>query len=350
MIEEFFKDRKVFITGHTGFKGSWLCKILSIMGADVTGFSIDNGQNTKLYNMCNANVNSIKGDIRDLNALLSAFKSANPEIVIHMAAQPIVTKALEDPINTYSINVLGTANLLECIRTTDFSGSVLNVTTDKVYANQEWCWGYRELDVLGGIDPYSCSKSCSELITKAYYDCYFKDKDISVTTVRAGNVIGGGDFAANRIIPDFIRSVINEEPLIIRNPKSIRPYQHVLEALFFYLLVVYKHFKEHRFDTYNIGPNIDECITTEELIIIFKKFWPSARYIVNNESGKLESNFLRIDSNKAKSEFDWKPVWSIETAAEKVYEWTEAFISGRDIGDIMDKQIKSFRNKCVWIS
>ena len=235
----FFKRKKVFLTGHTGFKGSWLSVFLLKLGAQVIGYSTCSKKETRLFELCNVknDITHIKGDVRDLNHLVTALNEYKPDIVIHMAAQPIVRESYNDPVGTYATNVMGTVNICEAVRHTPSVKSFLNVTTDKVYDNKEWEWGYREIDPLDGYDPYSNSKSCSELVTHSYKKS-FLDNNVAVSTARAGNVIGGGDFAADRIIPDCVRSALKHEDIIVRNPFSTRPYQHVLEPLYAYLLIV----------------------------------------------------------------------------------------------------------------
>ena len=241
---KFYKNKRVFITGHTGFKGSWLCKILKKAGADITGYSLRPETEQSLYNIAKieTGINSVYGDIRDFEALINAFEKAEPEIVFHLAAQPIVIEGYNNPAYTYETNVMGTVNILECIRKSKSVKSFVNVTTDKVYHNKEWEWGYRENEELNGYDPYSNSKSCSELITQTYQRSFFNteslDKKVAISTVRAGNVIGGGDFSDNRIIPDCVRAAKSNKEIVVRNPYSIRPYQHVLDPLFTYLMIV----------------------------------------------------------------------------------------------------------------
>lgn len=342
---EFYKNKNVLITGHTGFKGSWLCKILSDAGANVTGYSLEPPTSPSLFEIANIekNINHIIGDIRDLTNLNKAFEIAKPEIVFHLAAQPIVRTSYEEPVYTYETNVIGTVNVLECIRKTDTVKSFVNVTTDKVYQNNEWEYGYRENDILNGFDPYSNSKSCSELVTSSYQRSFFANRDIAISTARAGNVIGGGDFSKNRIIPDCIRAAMNKEEIIIRNPNSVRPYQHVLEPLFAYLLIAQKQYENKKYsENYNIGPDSKDCITTGELATIFCNYWGNGlswKYINNN--GPHEANFLKLDCSKIKSKLNWKPKWNIEKAIEKTIEFTKNEKQQR-IQDLMDKQIADY--------
>ena len=248
----FYKGKRVLVTGHTGFKGSWLCRILIGAGAQVTGYSLNPPTQPNLFSICGMeeHMDSVIGDIRDRDHLMEVFDQAQPEIVLHLAAQPIVRESYKDPVGTYETNVMGTVNILECIRQRSCVRSFLNVTTDKVYENKEWEWGYRENDPLDGYDPYSNSKSCSELVTHSYQKSFFAERATAISTARAGNVIGGGDFAADRIIPDCIRAARKKEDIIVRNPHSTRPYQHVLEPLMMYLTIAMKQYEDPSFAGY----------------------------------------------------------------------------------------------------
>lgn len=246
---DFYKGKKVFVTGHTGFKGSWLCKMLVNAGAIVTGYSLNPPTSPSLYEIAGIeqDVHSVIGDIRDFKTLKAAFDEAQPEIVLHLAAQPIVRDSYKNPAYTYETNVMGTVNILECVRNSSCVKSFLNVTTDKVYLNKEWAWGYRENEELDGYDPYSNSKSCSELVTHSYKNSFFNDDHVAISTARAGNVIGGGDFANDRIIPDCIRAAIKHEDIVVRNPFSTRPYQHVLEPLYAYLMIAAMQYQDIKY-------------------------------------------------------------------------------------------------------
>lgn len=334
------------MTGHTGFKGTWLCRMLINAGAEVTGYALQPPTEPSLFSLSGIEneMNSIIGDIRDLKSLKQAFHDAKPDIAIHLAAQPLVRDSYSEPHYTYETNVMGTVNFLECVRESKTVKSVLNVTTDKVYQNNEWEWGYRETDNLNGYDPYSNSKSCSEIITQCYKNSFFSDIDISISTARAGNVIGGGDFANDRIIPDCIRAAMNKEPIIIRNPGSIRPYQHVLEPLNAYLLILEKQFLNKQFEGYyNVGPNEDDCVSTATLTDIFSKVWGEGVLWLNqSDDGPHEANFLKLDCSKIKKTFGWEPRWNIETAIEKTVEWTRVYINKGSISLMMDTQILEF--------
>ena len=347
-VSEFYKGKKVFVTGHTGFKGSWLCRILVNMGANVTGYSLVAPTNPNLFEMAGVEdkINSVIGDIRDLDNLKVAFAKAQPEIVFHLAAQPIVRDSYKDPVYTYETNVMGTVNICECVRLNSCVKSFLNVTTDKVYKNNEWEWGYRENEPLDGFDPYSNSKSCSELVTHSYINSFFNEMDLAVSTARAGNVIGGGDFANDRIVPDCVRAVCDKQEIIVRNPHSTRPYQHVLEPLFVYLTIAQKQYEDKSLGGfYNVGPEDKDCITTGVLVNMFCQKWgEDAKWVNKFVGGPHEANFLKLDCSKLKTAFGWKPRWSVEDAIEKTVEWSKVYVTHGDIPACMDKQIEEFLN------
>ncbi len=345
----FYSGKNVFITGHTGFKGSWLSKILINAGANVYGYSLSPPTTPNLYEICHIdkNMTSIIGDIRDKDFLKKNLDIVKPEIVFHMAAQSIVKDSYENPVLTYETNVLGTVNLLECIRLSEYVKSFVNVTTDKVYENKELYWGYRENENLCGIDPYSNSKSCSELVTYSYKKSFFNNENSpAISTARSGNVIGGGDFSNNRIIPDCIRYVINNEPIIVRNPNSIRPYQHVLECLSGYLLLAMKQYDDKpAFEgNYNFGPDDDSCITNGALVNLFCSLWRNVIWMSKSDNGPHEASYLKLDCSKAKTILNWEPKWNIQTAMEKLIEWTDAYLNHEDINPIMDMQINEYFN------
>ena len=342
----FYKNKKVLITGHTGFKGSWMCKMLKILAAKVYGYSLNPPTSPSLFDIAKVNkdVVSCIGDIRDLVSLKKFFSETKPDIVIHMAAQPIVKDSYVDPIYTYETNVMGTVNVLEATRLCGSVRSFLNVTTDKVYLNNEWCWPYREDDKLDGYDPYSNSKSCSELITHSYERCFMRKAGIATSTARAGNVIGGGDFANYRIIPDCVRAIQNDSEIIIRNPNSIRPYQHVLEPVYAYLMICARQYDEISLSgAYNIGPNDTDCITTVNLVKTFNKYYDNKLKVsINQDNGPHEANLLKLDCSKVKSVFGWQPRWRVDQAVEKVTEWSKAWISGEDISSFTESQVHEF--------
>ncbi|MDO4866017.1 MAG: CDP-glucose 4,6-dehydratase [Clostridia bacterium] len=346
----FYQGKRVFVTGHTGFKGSWLCKMLSRLGAEVTGYSLEPPTQPSLYEIAGigGDIHSVIGDIRDLNSLKAAFDEARPEIVFHLAAQPIVRDSYRDPAYTYGTNVMGTVNILECVRGSETVKSFLNVTTDKVYRNREWIWGYREDEELDGFDPYSNSKSCSELVTHSYKNSFFADGRVAISTARAGNVIGGGDFANDRIIPDCVRAAQKGEQIIVRNPFSTRPYQHVLEPLYAYMMIAAKQYMDGKYaGYYNVGPDDVDCFETGALVDLFVCKWGDGLSWVNrSDGGPHEANFLKLDCAKLKSTFDWRPRWNLDTAIEKVVEWSKCWLSGGDVRACMDRQIDSFLTGC----
>ena len=343
----FWQGKRVFITGHTGFKGSWLCKILSNSGAEVTGYSLPLDKHNVLYNASgvHSKINAVFGDIRDKQKLFEAFELSRPEIVLHLAAQPIVRDSYSDPHYTYETNVMGTVNILECVRLIPGVKSFLNVTTDKVYLNREWEWGYRENEPLDGFDPYSNSKSCSELVTHCYNNSFFKDKGIAVSTARAGNVIGGGDFANDRIIPDCVRAAANNEPIILRNPFSVRPYQHVLEPLAAYMMIAERQYGDISLaGYYNVGPDDCDCVTTGRLADLFCEQWGDGLSWEDRseKNAPHEANLLKLDCSKIKAVFNWKPRWNIENAISNTVEWTKSYLSKENVSACMDKQINDF--------
>lgn len=345
---DFYKRKKVLVTGHTGFKGMWLCKMLIMFGAQVTGYALpsptEEGSRAFHEAEIESGVKSVIGDIRDRAKLMEIFRETRPEIVIHLAAQPIVLESYREPVLTYDTNVMGTVNVLECVRQTHSVRSFLNVTTDKVYENKEWLWGYRENEPLDGFDPYSNSKSCSELVTHSYKKSFFADGRCAISTARAGNVIGGGDFSVNRIVPDCIRAAMAGKKIEVRNPHSIRPYQHVLEPLCAYLLIAQTQYEDRDYaDWYNVGPDDCDCVDTGALTDIFCKLW-GERLAWENVSVDTphEANFLKLDCAKIKSRLGWQPRWRIEEALEKTVAWAKAWQRGEDIGAVMAAQINEF--------
>ena len=347
---DFYRGKKVLVTGHTGFKGTWLCKMLVMAGAEVTGYSLNPPTSPSLFALSHMEeqMHSMIGDVRDLAHLKQVMEQTQPEIVLHLAAQPIVRDSYKDPVYTYETNVMGTVNILECIRQTNCVRSFLNVTTDKVYHNNEWEWGYRETDPLDGYDPYSNSKSCSELVTHSYKNSFFADGSVAISTARAGNVIGGGDFANDRIIPDCIRAASEKKSIGVRNPHSTRPFQHVLEPLCAYLMIAQKQYEDGSYaGYYNVGPDDKDCVTTGELVELFCQSWGEGQTWENHfVGGPHEANFLKLDCSKIKHTFGWKPVWGVKEAIEKTVEWSKAWLAGEDINDVMQQQILDFVNGC----
>ncbi|MBO5550388.1 MAG: CDP-glucose 4,6-dehydratase [Lachnospiraceae bacterium] len=352
MKMDFYKGRKVLITGHTGFKGSWMCRVLIKAGAVVTGYAMEPPTDPALFELAGIRerIDHETGDIRDLDHLRRVFERVQPEIVIHMAAQPIVRDSYKDPVYTYETNVMGTVNILECVRQTPSVRSFVNVTTDKVYLNREWDWGYRENEELNGYDPYSNSKSCSELVTSSYKKSFFEDRKTAITTCRAGNVLGGGDFANDRIIPDCIRALSENREITVRNPSSTRPYQHVLEPVCAYLMIAAEQFENMDLaGSYNVGPDDADCRTTGEIVQLFCDKWnelgdPSrkAGWKCENDGGPHEANFLKLDCSLIKNTFGWKPHWNVETTMEKIVLWSRAYFDGADVAAVMDSQIDEY--------
>ncbi len=344
----FYKGKTVLITGHTGFKGTWLCKILINAGAKVIGYSLEAPTNPNLFSLSKIedNMISIIGDIRDYDHLKSVFDQYKPELVFHLAAQPIVRESYKEPKYTYETNVIGTVNVLECIRLSPFVKSFLNITTDKVYFNdEEPNHPFKEDEPLDGYDPYSNSKSCSELVTHCYKKSFFQNRECAISTARAGNVIGGGDFADNRIIPDCIRAIEKGEDIVVRNPFSTRPYQHVLEPIYIYLIIVEEQYKDlMKQGYYNVGPDDCDCINTGDLVSKFCYAWGNGlKWTNKHDDGPHEATFLKLDNSRIKEVFGWKPRWHIDECIQKTVEWTKLyFINKKLIPEEMDRQINCF--------
>lgn len=341
----FYSGKTVFVTGHTGFKGSWLCKLLDMLGANVIGYALEPPTEPNLFSFLDLETTSVIGDIRDIDKLCGTMKQYSPEIVIHMAAQPIVRESYKNPVYTYETNVMGTVNICEAVRKCESVRSFVNVTTDKVYHNNEWHWGYRETDTLDGFDPYSNSKSCSELVTASYKRSFLEAQGVAVSTCRAGNVIGGGDFAADRIIPDCVRAMQGGTSIKLRNPYSIRPYQHVLEPVTAYLVLAMAQYENPELaGSYNIGPDDCDCVTTGALAELFCKAWgDNAKWEnVSETNAPHEANFLKLDCSKIKSVLGWNPHLHIDDAVRKVVEWSKPYLNGENVNEITQKQIKEY--------
>lgn len=361
---QFFRGKRVFITGITGFKGSWMLKVLSLAGAVVSGYSLEPPTDPALFDVIDGNglCKLAVGDVRDLERLKKAFFDAAPEIVIHMAAQPIVRESYKNPVLTYDTNVMGTVNILECVRLSDTVRSFVNVTTDKVYRNLEREEGYKEDEFLDGFDPYSNSKSCSELVTGSYRRSFFADRDVAITTVRAGNVIGGGDFAKDRIIPDCVRAAEFGDPVGLRNPHSVRPYQHVLEPVFAYLMIAKETYEDRGLEgSYNVGPLYADCVETGILVNAFNEAWGIDQGSVpyKPEFNPHEAGLLRLDCEKIKKTFGWQPRLDYKKAVAMVVEWSKVYLecggsfkedssvpngpgAFADVSDVMEKQIAEY--------
>ncbi|WP_408072045.1 CDP-glucose 4,6-dehydratase [Butyrivibrio sp. JL13D10] len=361
-LRNFYDKRRVFVTGHTGFKGSWLCFVLKMLGADVYGYGLAPNTDPGLFNILEleSKLNHTLGDIRDFDELNRAFTKADPEVVFHLAAQPIVRESYRDPRYTYETNVMGTVNILECVRNSRSVRSFLNVTTDKVYENNELRdHAFSEDEKLDGYDPYSNSKSCSELVTHSYMKSFFKSKENGkydaamhndssrpfISTARAGNVIGGGDFAKDRIIPDCVRGVIAGEDILVRNPGSVRPYQHVLEPIFVYLMIAMKQAQDLGFaGSYNVGPELSDCMTTGELADEFVRCWgdDAGWRDISENNAPHEASFLRLDCAKLKKTFGWKPIWNAREAVSQTVNWYKAWHEGVDMEEFTERQVQEY--------
>lgn len=353
---EFYKNKKVLITGNTGFKGSWMCEVLLNAGAKVYGYALK-PEEESLWNILGLEnkTETCYGDVRDAKTLIEFVQKVQPEIVVHMAAQLLVRLSYEEPAYTYETNVMGTVNILEAVRKTESVRSFVNVTTDKVYKNKEWVWGYREDEELNGYDPYSNSKSCSELVTSSYKNSFFNTetggRKVAITTCRAGNVIGGGDFAKDRIIPDCIRAAYKKEDIVVRNPYSTRPYQHVLEPVVAYLMIAKEQYEDiTKAGNYNIGPNENDCYSTGDIVDAFVSEWTkqtgeSIKWINKHDGGPHEANFLKLDCSRVKKTFGWRPVWTVKEAMEEIVEWHKAYQDKRDMESVTLTQIKKYLDK-----
>jgi len=352
MIRNFWNKKKVLVTGHTGFKGSWLCLWLSALGAEVTGYALEPPTVPNLFNICNIDelINSIRGDVRDLSFLRKVLSETEPEIVIHMAAQPLVRDSYLNPVETYEINVMGTVNVMEAARLSKGVGALVNVTTDKCYDNQEWLWGYRENEPLGGYDPYSNSKACSELVTDAYRNSFFNPKDykkhnLAVASARAGNVIGGGDWADDRLIPDIMRAITQGKPVNIRNPHAIRPWQYVLEPLSGYLLLAQKLYEEGTAyaESWNFGPNDEDAKPVQWIVENLTKSWgDGASWMLDEGDHPHEAHYLKLDCSKAKERLDWHPRWHLQDALAAIIDWHRAYRDGQDMRGLTLHQISAY--------
>jgi CDP-glucose 4,6-dehydratase len=348
----FYKGRKVLITGHTGFKGSWLSILLNWLGADVYGYALKPTTSPNLYELAHLDqlVASTIGDIRDYNFLLKTLLEVKPEIIVHMAAQPLVRESYKNPRETYEINVMGTVNLLDAARQLDSVKAIINVTTDKCYENREWHWGYRENEPMGGYDPYSNSKGCSELVTLSFRNSFFNPKEyskhgVALASARAGNVIGGGDWADDRLIPDFIRSIMAGEKVKIRSPYAIRPWQHVLEPLTGYLQLATKLVQAgtEYAEGWNFGPDDNDTKNVEWIISKLCEEWDYGKgYEIDQNPQMHEANYLKLDCSKAKARLSWNPVWSIETTIKSIVDWNKKNINGMNCRQLCIDQISSY--------
>jgi CDP-glucose 4,6-dehydratase len=357
MIDKrFWKNRRILITGHTGFKGSWLCTWLNKLGAEIIGYSLPPPTNPSLFDLANVEQcvkKHIIGDVRDHDNLVKVVQECKPEIVIHMAAQPIVRDSYKNPVDTYAINVMGTVNLLDAVRLCPGIKAVVNVTTDKCYENREWVWGYRENEPMGGYDPYSNSKGCSELVTLAFRSSFFNPKlfnehGVALASARAGNVIGGGDWASDRLIPDCIKAILCEEVIKVRNPKAIRPWQHVLEPLSGYLLLCQKLCNNEGVnyaEGWNFGPKDSDTFSVEQLIKILCKTWGGKASYINTEgAGPHEASFLKLDCSKAQMKLGWQPRWNTTFAVTAIVDWTKCYVDGKSLQLMCSRQIDQYED------
>lgn len=352
--EQFWYKKKVFVTGHTGFKGSWLCLWLRLLGADVTGYALLPPTKPSLFEQANINslVRSFIGDVSDLEYLKDVMRQAQPDIVFHLAAQPLVRESYILPVETYLTNIMGTVHLLEAVRNCPGVKAVVNITTDKCYENKEWVWGYRETDQLGGYDPYSCSKACSELVTASYRSSYFNPKNyhehgVAIASARAGNVIGGGDWAKDRLLPDCVQALLNNKKIHIRNPQAIRPWQHVLEPLCGYLQLAQKLYENgpQYGEGWNFGPEDNDARTVLWIVErICSKWGKNASYEIAQGDYSHEANYLKLDCSKAKTYLEWKPKWSLENALDKVIEWMIAYQNKMNMQRFCISQIQEYSN------
>ena len=348
-MADFWQGKKVFLTGHTGFKGGWLTLWLNSLGAKVHGYALKPPTLTNLFTVANVNsslASSTIADIRDAASLEQSMKQAQPDIVIHMAAQPLVRQSYIDPVETYSTNVMGTVNLLEAVRKTPSVKAVVNVTTDKCYENREWVWPYREGEAMGGYDPYSSSKGCSELITAAYRRSYLAEAGVAVASARAGNVIGGGDWAVDRLIPDILRAIGEGRPVVIRNPHATRPWQHVLEPLSGYMQLAQKLYEGGLAyaEGWNFGPNSDDAQPVQWIVEQLIQQWgDGANWQLDDAEHPHEAHYLKLDCSNAQARLGWKPQWGLAQALNHITAWHKAHQHGDNMQEFSLKQIADFQ-------
>ncbi|MGH1429889.1 MAG: CDP-glucose 4,6-dehydratase [Neptuniibacter sp.] len=344
----FWLGKRVFITGHTGFKGSWLSLWLQDMGAITKGYALEPETRPSLFEEASVGegMESEIGDIRDLDSITSSMLGFNPDIVIHMAAQPLVRLSYAEPVGTYATNVMGTVHVLEAARKCPNLRAIVNVTTDKCYENREWVWGYRENEPMGGYDPYSNSKGCSELVTAAYRSSFFKDSETALASARAGNVIGGGDWALDRLVPDVLKAFENRKPVVIRNPNATRPWQHVLEPLSGYLILAQKLFIEgsEYAEGWNFGPRDEDVQPVSWILGRMVDSWGNgASWELDQEDRPHEAQLLKLDISKAAAKLNWQPKWPLEVALDRIIEWHHAWIAGENVYDKTLQQIRCYQ-------
>jgi CDP-glucose 4,6-dehydratase len=349
VMTDFWQGKKVFLTGHTGFKGGWLSLWLKSLGAEVYGYALTPPTTPNIYEMAKVETSLVASniaDIRDASSLEMAMLAAQPDIVFHLAAQPLVRYSYAEPVETYSVNVMGTVNLLEAVRKVSSVRAVVNVTTDKCYENKEWVWPYREDEAMGGYDPYSSSKGCSELITAAYRRSFLSGPGVAVASARAGNVVGGGDWAGDRLIPDFLRAADQNKILIIRTPNAVRPWQHVLEPLSGYMLLaeqLYVHGGDFA-QAWNFGPSDEDARSVTWILDKLVSIVPNTSWKVDQQPQLHEASYLKLDSSKAKTYLGWQSRWDLETALQKIIDWHRAWREGADMRNFSLKQISEYQN------
>ena len=344
--QEFWKGKRVFLTGHTGFKGSWLALWLHSLGAIVKGYALNPPTSPSLFDEAKivSIIDSQIGDIRDQDTLHESMTTFNPDILIHMAAQPLVRYSYDAPIETYEVNVIGTAKVLEVARSCPNLKAIVNITTDKCYENDERSEGYKESDPMGGHDPYSSSKGCAELVASAYRRSFLQEQGIELASVRAGNVIGGGDWADDRLIPDILKSFEKSEPVVVRNPKATRPWQHVLEPLSGYLILAQKLYKDQKkyAEGWNFGPNDNDAKPVDWILDKMIAKWPNSSWKIDANSSPHEAGFLKLDISKAKLKLDWRPIWELNYTLEKIIAWHQAWLNKEDMQAVCLAEIKEY--------
>lgn len=352
-LKAFWSGKRVLVTGHTGFKGGWLSLWLDSLGAQVSGFSLTPITTPNFFTICDlrSKVDSHIGDIRNFKAFQSAIEAAKPEIIFHLAAQPLVRLSYAEPVETYATNVMGVVHLLEAARLTGGIKAIVNVTTDKCYENKEWLWGYRENEAMGGYDPYSSSKGCSELVTQAYRQSFLVNEGIRVASARAGNVIGGGDWSLDRLVPDLLRALEANQPALIRNPSAIRPWQHVLEPLYGYLILAEKLFLERGevfAQAWNFGPNDSDARPVSWIADQLVRSWGgSANWALDGEPHPHEANYLKLDISKAKDGLGWSPTWDLSIALKRIIEWHLAFQAKKDMYQFSLHQVTQYQESVL---
>jgi CDP-glucose 4,6-dehydratase len=343
---DFWQGKRVYLTGHTGFKGSWLSLWLNSMGVIVKGYALNPPTSPSLFDEAHImdEIDSEIGDIRDLNQLKASMVEFNPDILIHMAAQPLVRFSYKEPLETYETNVMGTAKVLEAARSCTRLKSIVSVTTDKCYENKEWIWGYREDEPMGGHDPYSSSKGCAELVSSAYRRSFMQEKNIGLATARAGNVIGGGDWADDRLVPDILRAFEKNKPVVIRNPSSTRPWQHVLEPLSGYLVLAQSLYEDPTSyaEGWNFGPHDEDAKPVDWILNRMVASWPGASWQLDEEAHPHEAGYLKLDISKAKVKLNWQPVWHLEQTLAKIVHWHQAWLNQEDIKAICLQEINDY--------